>query len=81
MLELDADSGKVLLTLSESHAILRYLARAYNCAEHWYPSTDIRKRSEIDLYLDEHHTYLRQGCGYLIFKMLHAERIKKVKVK
>ena len=57
MQEINERTGEVM-TLSESHAILRYLARSRGCDDHWYP-TDYRKRALVDRYLDEHHTYLR----------------------
>ena len=50
-------------TLSESHAIMRYLATSRKVPNHWYPS-DIVKRSKVDQYLDWHHTFLRQGVGF-----------------
>lgn len=40
--------------LNESHAILVYLANAFNIQDHWYPK-DIKKRALVDLYLHWHH--------------------------
>ncbi|KAK4422620.1 Glutathione S-transferase T1 [Sesamum alatum] len=53
------------LKLSESHAILIYLASAFpGVAEHWYPA-DVHKRAKIHSVLDWHHSNLRRGSlGY-----------------
>ena len=40
--EVDIKTGNVTLTLSESHAILRYLAITRDVPEHWYPRKDLR---------------------------------------
>ena len=68
MREEDLSTGEVL-TIAESHAMMRYLAVSRGCADHWYPS-DIRKRAKVDEYLDQHHNFLRQGCGTYCFKKL-----------
>ena len=57
--------------MGESHAILRYLADSRGVPEHWYPR-DIKKRAAVDMYLDQHHSYLRQGVGGYIFKKLFS---------
>ncbi|XP_020552883.1 glutathione S-transferase T1-like isoform X2 [Sesamum indicum] len=51
--------------LSESHAILIYLASAFpGVADHWYPA-DVHKRAKIHSVLDWHHSNLRRGSlGY-----------------
>jgi len=41
MQEIDERTGQTL-TLSESHAILRYLVRSRGLADHWYPQHDLR---------------------------------------
>lgn len=51
--------------LSESHAILRYLACAFPVADHWYPS-DLHKRAKVESLLDWHHTNLRFGSVELV---------------
>ena len=71
--EEDLRTGEVLV-LSESHAMMRYLARSRGCADHWYPA-DIRKRSKVDEYLDQHHNFLRQGVGTYCFKKLFGPLI------
>ncbi|RDX88370.1 Glutathione S-transferase T1 [Mucuna pruriens] len=49
--------------LSESHAILVYLASAFpGIADHWYPS-DIFRRAKINSVMDWHHSNLRHGAG------------------
>ena len=59
--------------LSESHAILTYLATTRQVADHWYPA-DPQKRALVDRYLHWHHGYLRRGAmviyGTLIAPML-----------
>ena len=73
MQEVDAETGKVIFTLLESHAIMRYLALSHNVADHWYPHTnDLKKRALIDQYLDWHHSWLRAGCGQTVFKSMFA---------
>ncbi len=73
MQEIDENTGETL-TMSESHAILRYLARSRGLADHWYPR-DLRQRAIVDQYLDEHHNFLRQGVGAYCFKKLFAPHI------
>ncbi|XP_022085674.1 glutathione S-transferase theta-1-like [Acanthaster planci] len=45
--------------LSEGMAILKYLARRYKVADHWYPE-DLKARAKIDQYLDWQHTGIRK---------------------
>uniref|UniRef100_A0A7C9CV68 Glutathione transferase n=1 Tax=Opuntia streptacantha TaxID=393608 RepID=A0A7C9CV68_OPUST len=48
--------------LSESHAILIYLACSFpGVADHWYPA-DVSKRAKIHSVLDWHHSNLRRGA-------------------
>ncbi|MED6156615.1 Glutathione S-transferase theta-1 [Stylosanthes scabra] len=50
------------LKLSESHAILVYLASAFTgIADHWYP-TELSRRSKINSVMDWHHSNLRNGA-------------------
>ena len=42
-----------------SMAILKYLARKYHVADHWYPE-DLKVRAKIDQYLDWQHTGVRK---------------------
>ena len=60
--------------LSQSHAILKYLHASRNWPDHWYP-TDPKKRAKVDLYLDWHHNFLRQGAGSFIFKTIFAPSV------
>ena len=71
MQEVDS-TGQVLLNLSESHAIMRYLALSNKVADHWYPVSDLRRRAKVDEYLDLHHSALRTGMTPLVFKSMFA---------
>ena len=53
---------------------MRYLAVSRGVADHWYP-TDLRKRGKVDMYLDQHHSFLRQGVGVYAFKKYLAPSI------
>ena len=75
--EIDSKTGEVLLTLSESHTIIRYLARTRDCPEHWYPRKDLRKQAIIDECLDRHHTWLRQGSTWLVLKKCFSAKLFK----
>lgn len=57
--------------LSESHAILVYLASAFpGIADHWYPS-DLFRRAKINAVMDWHHSNLRHGAvNYVINTVL-----------
>ena len=63
-----------IFTLGESHTIMRYLAESRGCPDHWYPA-DLKKRALVDMYLDQHHTYLRMGVGGQVFKKLFSKGI------
>ena len=73
MQEVNEKTGETF-TMSESHAIMRYLATTRDVADHWYPK-DARKRAVVDQYLDMHHSYIRQGIGAYTFKKLFAPMI------
>lgn len=44
-----------------SVAILRYLCRKYNVADHWYPK-DSQKQARVDEYLEWQHHNTRAHC-------------------
>ncbi|XP_042322939.1 glutathione S-transferase theta-3-like isoform X2 [Sceloporus undulatus] len=48
--------------LSESIAILLYLARKFKTADHWYPS-DLQTRARVDEYLAWQHTGVRMTAS------------------
>ena len=62
MQEIDERTGDVF-TLVESHTIMRYLADTRGVPDHWYPK-DARKRAIVDMYLDQHHSFLRVGISH-----------------
>uniref|UniRef100_V9KDN2 glutathione transferase n=1 Tax=Callorhinchus milii TaxID=7868 RepID=V9KDN2_CALMI len=71
-------------TLSESVAILKYLARKYQTPDHWYPN-DLQKRARVDEYLAWQHSTVRpHGSKVFMFKLLlpalTGEPIPEVKV-
>nr|AZP23815.1 glutathione S-transferase GST theta1 [Rhopalosiphum padi] len=77
------DKGTVLI---ESVAILRYLCRTYNVADHWYPK-DIKKQALVDEYLEWQHNNIRAHCTeYFRYKALwplktgQAANIEKVTI-
>ena len=76
MQEVDAATGRVLLTLSESHTIMRYLADTRGCPNHWYPKmAQPRERALVDEYLDQHHNFLRQGVTGLLLKQVKTFQV------
>lgn len=53
-----------------SVAILRYLSRTYNVADHWYPKDSV-KQARVDEYLEWQHTNTRPDCAlYYLHKVL-----------
>jgi len=44
--------ASLLTPVDTSHTILRYLSLKFNVADHWYPRSDLLKRTKIDTYLD-----------------------------
>ena len=73
IVETDIRTGEEF-KLFESHAILRYLAQSRGLADHWFPK-DPAVRGRVNQYLDWHHTYLRQGVGFNIYKRLFSPMI------
>ncbi|XP_055821496.1 glutathione S-transferase T1-like isoform X2 [Solanum dulcamara] len=61
--------------LSESHAILRYLACAFpRIADHWYPA-DLYKRAKVESVLDWHRTTFPRGPGSYVFYSVLAPSV------
>ncbi|KAL3331324.1 hypothetical protein AABB24_034913 [Solanum stoloniferum] len=62
--------GKI--KLSESHAIVKYLACAFpGIADHWYPA-DLYKRAKVESVLDWHRTNFPRGPGSYVFTSVLA---------
>jgi len=56
--------------LTESVAILRYLATKFNAADHWFPK-DVQKQARVDEFLNWYHTNIRKdGLALLFYKFL-----------
>jgi len=66
--------------LTESIAILRYLATKYNAAEHWFPK-DVQKQARVDEFLNWYHTNLRKNSVelymYRLFTTLDVPTLPK----
>ncbi|KAL2649935.1 hypothetical protein R1flu_018063 [Riccia fluitans] len=55
--------------LTESLAILRYLAASRHAPDHWYPA-EVKSRARVDSLLDSYHTNIRQTAPYIKQKEL-----------
>lgn len=49
-----------------SVAILRYLCREFNVADHWYPQ-DLKLQLKVDEYLEWQHLNTRLNCASYFF--------------
>lgn len=59
----------LLTILFCSVAILRYICRTYNVADHWYPK-DSAKQARVDEYLEWQHLNTRANCAlYYLHKV------------
>jgi len=66
------DNGFVL---TESVAILKYLAVKYNVDDHWYPK-DIQKQARVDEYMNWQHLNLRAfGAQYFMTRVLGGKPV------
>ncbi|XP_029915415.1 glutathione S-transferase theta-2 [Myripristis murdjan] len=65
------DNGFVL---TESDAILKYLANRYDVPEHWYPRQPER-RARVDEYTAWHHTNTRPHAAKVFFLEVLAPRM------
>lgn len=54
---------------------MRYISTKFKL-EQYYP-LDLKKRTEIDTYLDWHHTNTRYGAAGLVFNTLFAAQLRK----
>jgi len=59
-------------TLTESVAILRYVAQKYNVSENWYPRKDVQKQARVDEFLNWHHTGLRKPCVDVVIAKMRS---------
>ncbi|KAK4338410.1 hypothetical protein RND71_042897 [Anisodus tanguticus] len=64
-----------IFKLSESHAILRYLAFAFpGIADHWYPA-DLYKRAKVESVLDWQRTTFPRGPASYVFYSVSAPAV------
>eukprot|EP00798_Chlamydomonas_sp_ICE-L_P027505 gene27505-31048_t len=54
------------LKITESAAILAYLANKHKVAEHWYPRSDIKARARMDAVMHWFHGSVRKGVSPLV---------------
>lgn len=73
-----SDSNIKDFYLSESCAILRFLADTYKVPEHWYNRVNTFRRAKIEELLDWHHFNTRYICYYAIVKELMAPNMLKM---
>lgn len=55
---IDADG----FTLTESVAIMRYMAIKNNVVDHWYPRADQQKQAKVEEFLNWQHLCVRKHC-------------------
>ncbi|XP_069108032.1 glutathione S-transferase theta-1-like [Argopecten irradians] len=72
------DAGFIL---TESAAILKYLAVKYDVADHWYPRTDIRVQARIDEHLHWHHLNTRYSGTTLFRELVRLPRMNNAAIK
>ncbi|XP_062606138.1 glutathione S-transferase theta-1-like [Saccostrea cucullata] len=68
------DNGFIL---TESVAILKYLAKKYNAPSHWYPENDVATVARIDEYMNWQHTNTRNMCAMLFQNLLLIPRMRR----
>ena len=75
MQEINLETGETF-NLAQSTAILRYLASTRDVSDHWYPK-EPRARAQVDMYLDQHHSFLRPGVSMSMLAMTMPRITKK----
>lgn len=60
------DNGYIL---TESAAILKYVAIKYDLPMHWYPWDDVEKSAKVDEYLHWHHLNIRKECTTILLEL------------
>ncbi|XP_045173768.2 glutathione S-transferase theta-1-like [Mercenaria mercenaria] len=60
--------------LSESIAIMRYIAIKYNLADHWFPRADLRTQARVEEFLNWQASAVRAPCS-LVFKALMTDKV------
>ncbi|OWF47901.1 glutathione S-transferase theta-1-like [Mizuhopecten yessoensis] len=71
------DDGFVL---TESVAILKYLAVKYNVADHWYPRTDLQAQARVDEYMNYQHMNTRYNGGMIFQQLVIIPRAMRAKI-
>ncbi|OWF55347.1 glutathione S-transferase theta-1-like [Mizuhopecten yessoensis] len=62
--------------LTESVAILKYLALKHNVPDHWYPRTDLKAQARIDEYLNYQHFSTRLNMAMLFQNLAILPRLR-----
>jgi len=66
--------------LTESVAILKYLALKHKVPDHWYPA-DIKKQARVDEFLSWQHMNLRaHGAQYFLTRVLFPKPVNEAKL-
>lgn len=71
------DSNKKEFTLSESHAIIRFLSVYYLVEDKWYPRQNLYRKALVDQYLDYHHLNTRFVFSNKFFKTFFGPLLEK----
>ncbi|XP_021368539.1 glutathione S-transferase theta-3-like [Mizuhopecten yessoensis] len=66
--------------LTESVAILKYLAVKHNVPDHWYPQTDLKAQARIDEYMSYQHLNTRYDCTILFRELVRLPTMNKAPI-
>ncbi|XP_060067850.1 glutathione S-transferase theta-1-like [Ylistrum balloti] len=62
--------------LTESVAILKYLAAKYNVPDHWYPRTDLKAQARVDEFMNYQHLNTRINMAMLFQNLAILPRLR-----
>ncbi|XP_060067873.1 glutathione S-transferase theta-1-like [Ylistrum balloti] len=66
--------------LTESVAILKYLAIKYNVSDHWYPRSDLNAQARVDESMNWHHLNTRYSCTSLFRELIRLPILNKAPI-